>query len=588
VYNKFVTIFGRGKMLYKEKYEEWLISEIIDNDIKEELRNIKEEKEIEDRFYKDLEFGTGGLRGVIGAGSNRMNIYTVSKATQGFANYLNKNFDNPSVAIAYDSRNMSKEFSKAAALTLAANNIKVYLYESLRPTPMLSFAVRHLKCNGGIVVTASHNPKEYNGYKVYDEFGGQVTDEKANLIINEVNKVNDFSLIKTISEEKALEDNLLQYIGEDVDKAYIDAVKSLTIRKKLVKDKAKDLKVIYSPIHGSGNMPVRRVLKELGYENVQVVKEQELPDGNFPTAPYPNPEDPKVFKLALEMAKESNPDLIFATDPDADRIGVVVKDNEGEFRVLTGNQTGLLLCEYILKSLKEENKLPKDGSIIKTIVTTDGVKGIAKEYDVEVEEVLTGFKYIGERIREYKENKNKTYIFGFEESYGYLAGDFVRDKDAVIAATLIAEMTLYYKEQGKSLYDALIDLYDKYGYFKETLVSFELKGKEGSEKIAKCIDSFRNNNIETLDGLKVIIKNDYKLREEVNVLTGEKKEINLPKSNVLKFILENEAWFVIRPSGTEPKMKAYIATNGKDLKDADESLDRLKNEVVALINEKLN
>ncbi|MBU5456187.1 phospho-sugar mutase [Caproiciproducens sp. MSJ-32] len=575
-------------MLYKEKYEEWLISEIIDNDIKEELRNIKEEKEIEDRFYKDLEFGTGGLRGVIGAGSNRMNIYTVSKATQGFANYLNKNFDNPSVAIAYDSRNMSKEFSKAAALTLAANNIKVYLYESLRPTPMLSFAVRHLKCNGGIVVTASHNPKEYNGYKVYDEFGGQVTDEKANLIINEVNKVNDFSLIKTISEEKALEDNLLQYIGEDVDKAYIDAVKSLTIRKKLVKDKAKDLKVIYSPIHGSGNMPVRRVLKELGYENVQVVKEQELPDGNFPTAPYPNPEDPKVFKLALEMAKESNPDLIFATDPDADRIGVVVKDNEGEFRVLTGNQTGLLLCEYILKSLKEENKLPKDGSIIKTIVTTDGVKGIAKEYDVEVEEVLTGFKYIGERIREYKENKNKTYIFGFEESYGYLAGDFVRDKDAVIAATLIAEMTLYYKEQGKSLYDALIDLYDKYGYFKETLVSFELKGKEGSEKIAKCIDSFRNNNIETLDGLKVIIKNDYKLREEVNVLTGEKKEINLPKSNVLKFILENEAWFVIRPSGTEPKMKAYIATNGKDLKDADESLDRLKNEVVALINEKLN
>ncbi|ASW42639.1 phospho-sugar mutase [Clostridium isatidis] len=575
-------------MLYREKYEEWLNSEIIDNDIKDELRNIKEEKEIEDRFYKDLEFGTGGLRGVIGAGSNRMNIYTVSKATQGFANYLNNNFKNPSVAIAYDSRNMSKEFSKAAALTLAANNIKVYLYESLRPTPMLSFAVRHLNCNGGIVVTASHNPKEYNGYKVYDEFGGQVTDEKANLIINEVNKVTDFSLIKTISEEKALDNNLLVYIGEDVDKAYIDAVKSLTIRKKLVEENARDLKVIYSPIHGSGNMPVRRVLKELGYENVQVVKEQELPDGNFPTAPYPNPEDPKVFKLALEMAKESNPDLIFATDPDADRIGVVVKDNEGEFRVLTGNQTGLLLCEYILKSLKEENKLPKDGFVIKTIVTTDGVKGIAKEYGVEVEEVLTGFKYIGERIREYKENKNKTYIFGFEESYGYLAGDFVRDKDAVIAATLIAEMTLYYKEQGKSLYDALIDLYDKYGYFKETLVSFELKGKEGSEKIANCIDSFRKNNLETLDALKVVTKNDYKLSVELDVLRGEKKEINLPKSNVLKFILENGAWFVIRPSGTEPKMKAYIAAIGKDLNDADESLERLKTEVVSLINDKLN
>ena len=483
---------------------------------------------------------------------------------------------------------MSKEFSKAAALTLAANNIKVYLYESLRPTPMLSFTVRHLNCNGGIVVTASHNPKEYNGYKVYDEFGGQVTDEKANLIINEVNKVTDFSLIKTISEEKALEDKLLVYIGEDVDKAYIDAVKSLTIRKKLVEDKAKDLKVIFSPIHGSGNMPIRRVLKELGYENVQVVKEQELPDGNFPTAPYPNPEDPKVFKLALEMAKETNPDLIFATDPDADRIGVVVKDNEGEFRVLTGNQTGLLLCEYILKSLSEENKLPSNGSVIKTIVTTDGVKGIAQEYNVVVEEVLTGFKYIGERIREYLENKNKTYIFGFEESYGYLAGDFVRDKDAVIAATLITEMTLYHKEQGKSLYDALIDLYEKYGYFKETLVSFELKGKEGSEKIAKCIDSFRENNIETLDGLKVVTKNDYKLSVEVDVLTGEKKEINLPKSNVLKFILENGAWFVIRPSGTEPKMKAYIATTGKDLKDSEESLERLKNEVVSLINEKLN
>jgi phosphoglucomutase len=445
-------------MLYKDKYNEWLNSEIIDKNIKEELRNINDEKEIEDRFYKDLEFGTGGLRGVIGAGSNRMNIYTVSKATQGFANYLNNNFKNPSVAIAYDSRNMSKEFSKAAALTLAANNVKVYLYEGLRPTPMLSFSVRHLNCNGGIVVTASHNPKEYNGYKVYDEFGGQVTDEKADLIITEVNNVTDFSLIKTITEEKALESGLLSYIGEDEDKAYIDAVKSLTIRKELVEKKSKDLNVIYSPIHGSGNMPVRRVLRELGYEKVEVVKEQELPDGNFPTAPYPNPENPDVFKLALEMAKSNNPDLIFATDPDADRIGVVVKDSEGEYRVLTGNQTGLLLSEYILKSLKEENKLPKDGVIVKTIVTTDGIKEIAKEYSIEVEEVLTGFKYIGEKIREYKENNSKSYIFGFEESYGYLAGDFVRDKDAVIAATLITEMTLYYKEKGKSLYDALIDL----------------------------------------------------------------------------------------------------------------------------------
>ena len=511
-------------MLYKEKYDDWLTSDVIDDKIKDELRQIKDETEIEDRFYKDLEFGTGGLRGVIGAGSNRMNIYTVSKATQGFANYLNGRFENPSVAIAYDSRNMSKEFSKAAALTLCANNIKVYLYEDLRPTPMLSFAVRHLKCDGGIVVTASHNPKEYNGYKVYDEFGGQVTDEKANIIITEVNKINSFDMIKTISEEEAVEKNLLVYIGEDVDKAYIDSVKSLTIRKDLVEQKAKDLKVIYTPIHGSGNMPVRRVLKELGYTGVSVVKEQEMPDGNFPTASYPNPEEPAVFKLALEMAKEENPDVIFATDPDCDRIGVVVKDSEGEYRVLTGNQTGLLLTHYILDALKEEKRLPENGAVIKTIVTTDGAKKIAEEYNVELIEVLTGFKYIGEKIQGFKENNDKIYLFGFEESYGYLAGDFVRDKDAVIASMLIAEMTLYYKEKGKSLYDGLIDLYEKYGYFKETLVSFELKGKEGAEKIANCIDSLRNEKLVEVNGIKVNDKYDYKLSIQENLVSGEKKD----------------------------------------------------------------
>ena len=386
-------------MLYREKYNDWLESNIVDEKMKDELRAIKDEKEIEDRFYKDLEFGTGGLRGVIGAGSNRMNIYTVSKATQGFANYLNTRFENPSVAIAYDSRNMSKEFSKAAALTLCANNINVYLYEGLRPTPMLSFAVRHLNCTGGIVVTASHNPKEYNGYKVYDEFGGQVTDEKANIIISEVNKIDSFDKINTVDEEEALAKGLLKYIGEEVDKAYIDSVKGLTIRKELVKENASDLKVIYTPIHGSGNMPVRRILNELGYTGVSVVKEQEMPDGNFPTASYPNPEEPAVFKLALEMAKTENPDVIFATDPDADRIGVVVKDSEGEYRVLTGNQTGLLLTQYILDALKEEGRLPEDGVIIKTIVTTDGAKKIAEAYNIELMEVLTGFKYIGEKIQ---------------------------------------------------------------------------------------------------------------------------------------------------------------------------------------------
>ncbi|WP_288221321.1 phospho-sugar mutase [uncultured Clostridium sp.] len=575
-------------MLYKEKYNDWLLSEIIDDKIKDELRNIEDEKEIEDRFYKELDFGTGGLRGIIGAGSNRMNIYTVSKATQGFANYLNKRFKNPAVAIAYDSRNMSKEFSKAAALTLCANNIKVYLYDSLRPTPMLSFAVRYLNCTGGIVVTASHNPKEYNGYKVYDEFGGQVTDEKANIIITEVNNIDNFDMIKSISEEEAIKNNLLVYIGEDVDKAYIESVKSLTIRKELVNEKAKDLKVIYTPIHGSGNMPVRRVLKELGYTGVSVVKEQELPDGNFPTASYPNPEEPAVFKLALDMAKKENPDVIFATDPDCDRIGVVVKDSEGEYRVLTGNQTGLLLTEYILNSLKEENKLPENGTVIKTIVTSDGAKNIAREYNIELIEVLTGFKYIGEKIQGFKENNDKAYLFGFEESYGYLAGDFVRDKDAVIASMLIAEMTLYYKEKGKSLYDGLIDLYEKYGYFKETLVSFELKGKEGAEKIAQCIDSLRNEKLVEINGDKVYTKYDYKLSLEENLINGDKKEINLPKSNVLKFVLENGYWFVVRPSGTEPKMKAYVAVQGNGLKDAEEKLESFKSEVVSLINEKLN
>ncbi|NFT83043.1 phospho-sugar mutase, partial [Clostridium botulinum] len=427
-------------MDYKEKYNSWINSESINEETKNELKAICDEKEIEDRFYKDLEFGTGGLRGVIGAGSNRMNVYSVSKATQGFANYLNENFNKPAVAIAYDSRNMSKEFAKAAALTLCANNVKVYLYESLRPTPVLSFATRELKCSGGIVVTASHNPKQYNGYKVYDEFGGQVTDDKANKIITCVNQIEDFSQIKIIDEKDALEKGLLEYVGEELDKTYMEKVKSLTIRKELVSEKANTLNVIYTPIHGSGNVPVRRVLKELGYTNVEVVKEQEAPDGNFPTASYPNPENPDVFKLALNMAQSTNPDIIFGTDPDCDRIGVVVKDSKGEYKVLTGNQTGLLLTHYILSSLKETNKLPENGVVIKTIVTTEGAKAIADDFNIEILDVLTGFKYIGEKIREFKESGEYTYLFGFEESYGYLAGDFVRDKDAVIASMLICEM----------------------------------------------------------------------------------------------------------------------------------------------------
>lgn len=571
--------------MYKEKYNEWINSDIINEEIKDELKNIKDEKEIEDRFYKDLDFGTGGLRGIIGAGSNRMNIYTVSKATQGFANYLNESFENPSVAVAYDSRNMSKEFATAAALTLCANGVKVFLYESLRPTPVLSFAVRHLNCKGGIVVTASHNPKQYNGYKVYDEFGGQVTDEKANKIISLVNEVKDFSMIKNMSEEEALNKGLLVYIGEDVDKAYIDEVKNLTIRKELVKEKAKDLKIIYTPIHGSGNIPVRRVLSELGYSNVKVVKEQEEPNGNFPTAPYPNPEMPQVFELALEMAKQESPDIIFGTDPDCDRIGVVVKESNGEFKVLTGNQTGLLLTHYVLSALKETNSLPENGVVIKTIVTTEGARKIAEDFGIELMDVLTGFKYIGEKIREFRESGDKKYLFGFEESYGYLAGEFVRDKDAVIASMLIAEMTLYYKEQGMSLYEALIKLYEKYGFYKETLISIELEGKEGQEKIASCIDDLRNSSIESVDGVKISTKLDYKLSVEES--NGVKSEIKLPKSNVLKYILEDGSSFVVRPSGTEPKMKIYLAVKGSSLENAESEIERFKSKVMEIINEKL-
>ncbi|OPF51801.1 phosphoglucomutase [Clostridium baratii] len=575
-------------MNYSEKYNHWLESDIINEETKNELRNIKDDKEIEDRFYKDLEFGTGGLRGIIGAGTNRMNIYTVSKATQGFANYLNEAFENPSVAIAYDSRNMSKEFAKATALTLAANNIKVYLYEGLRPTPVLSFTVRHLNCTGGVVITASHNPKEYNGYKVYDEFGGQVTDLKAKKIIDFVNNINDFAEIKNITEEEAIEKGLLNYIGEDVDKAYIEKVKGLTIREDLVKDNAKDLKIIYTPIHGSGNIPVRRVLNELGYENLTVVKEQELPNGNFPTAPYPNPEDPKVFEIALNMAKEENPDIIFGTDPDCDRIGVVVKDSDGEYKVLTGNQTGLLLTDYILSSLKETGKLPENGVVIKTIVTTEGAREIANHYGVEIMDVLTGFKYIGEKIREFKESNEKTYLFGFEESYGYLAGDFVRDKDAVIAGMLISEMTLYYKKKGLSLAEGLNALYKKFGFFKEELVSIELKGKEGQEKIASCIDSLRNAAITEIGNVKVRTKLDYKLSTEENLIENTKTNIELPKSNVLKFILENGSSFVVRPSGTEPKMKVYLAVKGSSLDGAINDMKVFKENVMKLIESKLN
>lgn len=572
-------------MSYKNTYEAWINSEYVDVETKNELRSITDEKEIEDRFYRDLEFGTGGLRGVMGAGSNRMNLYTVGKATQGLADYLNKKYSGEiSVSIAYDSRNNSNEFAKTAAQVLSANGIVVNLFESLRPTPVLSYTVKHLNSKAGIVITASHNPKQYNGYKVYNEFAGQVTDIAAEEILDCINAVKDFNDVKSIDFEEAKNKKLLNIIGEEVDKTYIEKVKALTIRKALVKEHANDVKIIYTPIHGSGNVPVRRVLKELGYNNVFIVKEQELPDGNFPTAPYPNPEQPSVFKLAIELAKDVNPDVIFGTDPDSDRIGVVVKDKSEDYKVLTGNQTGVLLTHYIISSLKELKELPENAAVIKTIVTSEMATRIAEDYNVKLIDVLTGFKYIGEKIKEFEESGSNTFLFGFEESYGCLAGTFVRDKDAVIGATLISEMVLYYKNKGLSLNDALTQLYEKYGFYKEGLVSIELQGKEGQEKIQKALEYLRNSHISNIGDVKVVKKFDYKLSVEKDIPNNIESEINLPKSNVLKYILEDNSWFVVRPSGTEPKMKVYLAVAGKSLEDADEKLENFKKQVMELIN----
>lgn len=572
--------------MHKEIYNSWINSGYIDCKTKEELKAIRDEKEIEDRFYKNLEFGTGGLRGIMGVGTNRINIYTIGLATQGLAKYVIKNYGNgAAVTIGYDSRNMSKEFAERAAAVLCANKIKVNLFESLRPTPMLSYAVRYLNSKVGIVITASHNPKEYNGYKVYGEDGAQFTDKGSEEILSYINEINDFSAIKVLGLKEAKENGLLSIIGEEVDKSYIDSVKELTIRKEMIKNNASDLKVIYTPIHGSGNIPVRRVLSELGYNNLSVVREQELPDGDFPTVDYPNPEQAGVFKLALEMAKDINPDIIFGTDPDSDRIGVVVKDNMNEYRVLSGNQTGVLLSNYIISSLSEENKLASNGAIIKTIVTSEMVREVASDFNVEVIDVLTGFKYIGEKIKGFEESYSNTYLFGYEESYGCLAGTFVRDKDAVSAAVLICEMALYYKLKGMTLYDALISLYEKYGFYKEDVISIELCGKGGQEKIQKAIDILRNSSILEVSGVKIRRIMDYKLSIEKDLIYKCEKKIELPKSNVLRFILEDKSWFVVRPSGTEPKMKIYVSVVGDSIEDADSKVNVFKKCVMKIINE---
>jgi phosphoglucomutase len=574
-------------MDYIEKYENWLASSYIDEDTKKELISIQgNEKEIEDRFYKDLEFGTGGLRGIIGAGSNRMNQYTVAMATQGLANYICKAGEEAKengVAIAYDSRRKSADFALDAALVLCANGIKVYLYSELQPTPVLSYTVRELGTTADIVVTASHNPPEYNGYKVYWDDGGQLPPERADAVIAEIAEVGGFDGIRTMTENDALDQNLLHYIGEEVLSKYIEKVKDLCINKDLVKNVGKELKVIYTPIHGSGNKPVRRVLKELGFEQVQVVPDQELPDPDFSTVDYPNPEDKAAFALAIKQGQKNGADLIIGTDPDCDRVGVVVKNQGGEYITLTGNQTGALLVHYMLSALKSQGRLPENGCIIKTIVTSELGRKIGESFDITTIDTLTGFKFIAEKIQEFQESGSHTFLLGFEESYGYLAGDFVRDKDAVIASMLICEMAAYYYSKGMTLYEGLLDIWEKYGYFVESLKSIQMPGKEGMEKVKILMDNLRNNKLKEVGGIKVSCIEDYLTSRRESLKGGKIEKIDLPVSNVLKYKLEDGSWFCIRPSGTEPKIKLYFSVIGGTQQEAEEKNKKLMDAVSVLV-----
>ena len=559
-------------MDYKEIYAQWLENSYFDEATKEELKSIEnDEKEIQERFYMDLEFGTAGLRGIIGAGTNRMNIYVVRRATQGLANYIAKvGKQSQGVAIAYDSRHMSPEFAKEAALCLAANGIKAYIFESLRPTPELSFAVRHLGCVAGINITASHNPPEYNGYKVYWEDGAQITPPHDTGIMGEVKAISDWETVKTTSQEEAEEKGLYQVIGAEVDDAYIAELKKQVLHMDAIEKEGKNLKIVYSPLHGTGNIPARRILKELGFKNVYVVKEQELPDGDFPTVSYPNPEAAEAFELGLKLAKEVDADLVLATDPDADRLGVRVKDKNGEYHDLTGNMSGCLLANYEIGQRKALKGLPEDGALIKTIVTSNLADAIAKGYGVDLIEVLTGFKFIGQQILGFENSKKCSYLFGFEESYGCLIGTYARDKDAIVATMALCEAAAYYKTQGKTLWDAMIDMYEEFGYYKDDIQSVTLKGMEGLEKIQQIMNTLRQNPPAEFAGYKVTAVRDYKENTVKDLATGEVKPTGLPNSNVLYYELTDDAWVCVRPSGTEPKVKFYYGVKGTSLTDADE------------------
>ena len=573
-------------MSFMDEYRFWREDSYFDQKTKDELAAIEgNEKEIEDRFYKELEFGTGGLRGVIGAGTNRMNIYTVRKATQGLANYIIKQGgEKKGVAIAYDSRYMSPEFADEAALCLAANGIRAYVFDELRPTPELSFALRTLGCISGIVVTASHNPPEYNGYKVYWEDGAQVTSPKDKEIIAEVKAVTDYHTVKTMPKEEAVKAGLYQVIGSEIDDAYMVELKKQIIHPEVIQEMADDIRIVYTPFHGTGNKPVRRVLSELGFKHVYVVPEQELPDSAFTTLDYPNPEDPKAFTLALKLAKEKNADIVMATDPDADRLGIYALDTKtGEYVPFTGNMSGMLIAEYILRERTATGTMPENPAMVKTIVTTNMADPIAADYNVKLIEVLTGFKYIGEQIKLFEQTGSNNYVFGLEESYGCLAGTHARDKDAVVAVMCLCEVAAWCKKHGKTLWDQMVELYEKYGYYKESLYTITLKGIDGSRQIAEMMDKLRKNPPTHFGDLQVTRIRDYASGVMKELATGKESPTGLPESNVLYFDLTNDSWCCARPSGTEPKIKFYMGVKGTSLADAQEKNEKLTEELKAVI-----
>lgn len=576
------------KMNYREEYQKWCEGSEFDEQTKQELIAIQaDEKEIEDRFYQELEFGTAGLRGILGAGTNRMNQYTVGKATQGLANYIKKQgTQEKGVAISYDSRHMSKEFSQQTALILNANGIKTYLFENLRPVPELSFAVRNLGCTAGIMITASHNPPKYNGYKVYWDDGSQIVAPQDKEIIAEVRSINHFSEIQKISEEEAKQKGLYYVIGTDMDDRYLSILKNLVLNPEIVKQEGKKLKVVYTPLHGTGNTIAERLLREIGIENLYVVPEQKEPDGDFPTVDYPNPEDPKAFALALNLAKQVEADIVLATDPDADRLGVFAKDAKtGEYKAYTGNMSALLIAEYRISQMKEKNKLPQNGMLIKTIVSSNLADAISEYYGLTLVEVLTGFKNIGAVMRKAEEHNDKTYVFGFEESYGCLIGDYARDKDGIAAIMSLCEAACYYQAQGKTLWDQMMAIYEKYGYYQETQVSIVREGVEGAQEIKDMMTKTRQKEVTQIGKLKVLTFKDIDNDTVKNMTTGEVSKTGLPKSNVLYYELVDNQWCCVRPSGTEPKIKLYMGVKGKTSEEAAQKLEELKENMVKLVTE---